>query len=228
EIFFRVWGLDQRRKTLLFAAQPLDIQADPAVARAAQVAVISDLLKYCADSGCNLIVRTPPADTQVLPGSLLREIEDSPDAVLDSAGAYVFAPLEMMHHTDVTVAINSTMLFEARLLGRRAIAANYFEFQSFWEPLKLPVAADEQSLREILNGALADAGSTLDASAKAWAEQEFALGVFDGRATERVVSALETTLGQVRPRDPALQRLLRREDDGALTVGFPHLNAHGT
>ncbi len=226
--FFKVWGLDERRKTILYAAQPLDNQGDTRAARAAQVQVVAHLLSYARDNECNVIVRTPPANTPLFTPRILARIENSPHAALDSAAAYVFPPLEMMYHTDVTVAINSTMLFEASLMGRPAISARYFDFSSFWEPLGLPAAVDRETLADCLDTTLGQQGSSLSKDGWSWAEQQLSAGAFDGNSAKRVVTALSQVVREADPLAPCNERFVANDPTLVWTVGFPHLNAHTT
>ncbi|MBS7817317.1 hypothetical protein [Wohlfahrtiimonas chitiniclastica] len=183
--FFKIYGLDENKKTILFAAQPLDSQFDARVARDAQRDAISDLLKLCEVKSLQLIVRMPPSKDNILNKELFDVITESDYAVIDDANYYLVSPEEAIYHSDFVASINSTMLFEAILMGRYAISTKYVEFEQIWEHAGIPAAKNFEELDIIFDKMLAN-DWTISSEGMAWAADQFGIGKFDGLASQRV------------------------------------------
>lgn len=188
--FCRLFGLDPEKKTILFAAQPLDSQLDQKAARAAQRAAIRDIMAYCEERGLQLLVRTPPSKEDVLGSGLLSELFSSPSASIDDAEFYLAEPAETIAHVDLVTSINSTMLFEAVLCGKPAISTKYIDFDQIWARVGIPAAFDRAELWAALDDALTH-GQTIASEHLDWAATEFGVGSFDGQASVRIRAFLE-------------------------------------
>lgn len=188
--FCRLFGLDPEKKSILFAAQPLDSQLDQKVARAAQRAAIRDILAYCEERGLQLLVRTPPSKEDVLGSELLSELFSSSSASIDDAEFYLAEPAETIAHVDLVTSINSTMLFEAVLCGKPAISTKYIDFDQIWARVGIPAALDRAELWAALDDALTH-GQTIASEQLDWAATEFGVGAFDGQASVRIRAFLE-------------------------------------
>lgn len=224
--FYRFWGLDPARRTILCAVQPLDNQANERVARRAQARAVLCLIEHAQASGHNLIVRVPPAGGDCLSRGLCARIERAPDVVLDDGSSSIFTALDMLHHTDCTVAINSTMLLEARLMGRPAIAARFFDYALFWEPLGIPVASDGVGLREQVERALHEPVPPLSATAAAWVDTSLAKDATAGQAAREVRRCVERLLVDPPTFYDPVAGWMRGDYVPVGTVGFPHLKRH--
>lgn len=210
--FHRVFGLDPEKKTILFAMQPLDSQftGDPL---AAQREAIDDLLGFAEATERQLLVRLPPSGARHLGKELEDRLLASGIACLDNPPCYLVPPEEAIFHADLVASINSTMLFEAILLGRPALSCKYTPFTSFWHKAGIREAESRASLFAEAE-ALLSAPPRLEGSALAWAANELSNGAFDGGATERVRGILrEIADGRriVRSRPSALDRVLARQ-----------------
>lgn len=197
DVFCRVYRFDPELPIVLFALQPLDSQFNPRLARAAQQQAIESLLVFCQESKHQLLVRCPPSDDEVL-GDVRQPLEESLLSQIDEARPYLTPPEESIHHAAAVVSVNSTMLFEAALLGRPAISAKFLEFESLWQDCGGPTANTPASLQQALGKLLRRELPTLDVSSGSRAAQYFSPGGFEGGAASRIASIL-----RMLPRDGA-------------------------
>lgn len=191
EQFCGLYGLRADRKLILFATQPLDSQLDTRTARDSQRAAIADLLAYAEANDCQLMVRLPPSKDDVLGGVLRRLITRSPIGAVDDAQCYLVAPEEAVYHANVVSSVNSTMLFEAILLGRPALSMKYVEFDQIWEKAGIPAARNREEMEAILPAMLAGKWK-VPPKGMAWAAKMFGVGTFDGGASGRIGAFLKT------------------------------------
>ncbi|WP_454918605.1 capsular polysaccharide export protein, LipB/KpsS family [Xanthobacter sediminis] len=211
--FCRLYGLRPDRKLIVFATQPLDSQLDMQAARTAQRRAVADVLAFAQANGCQLLVRLPPSKDDVLGPELRVLLANSLLSAVDDALCYLAEPEEVVHHADVVSSVNSTMLFEAALLGRPALAMKYVEFDQVWEKVGIPAARDRQEMDAKLTVMLT-AGWSYPPEGLAWAADMFGVGAFDGRASARISAflaalAADAQVLELRP-DP-LTRLFARE-----------------
>lgn len=185
ESFCRLFGLDESRKTILFATQPLDSQTNTETARDAQRLAISDLLRYCERNGHQLIVRMPPSRDDILGAALKKMLEESEFSAIDDARFYLLPPHEVIKHVDVVASINSTMLFEGVLAGKLALAMRYIEFASIWDDVGINAARNLNEASTVLDVAFNE-GKVVAPKNLDWAAQQFGVGCFDGKAAERI------------------------------------------
>ena len=188
--FCQVFGFDPDKKICLFSAQPLDNQfASIKIAREAQRKSILDIHKKCLEINAHILVRMPPSGDMILN----REIKDTFSyggiCAVDTSPNYLVSPSESIYHSDVVISINSTMLFEAILMGRPSISTKYTSFDPMWQPLGVPTPDDYESLSQAIDSALSHAWCPSEQGME-WAAKSFGTGVFDGKATERVCKKL--------------------------------------
>jgi hypothetical protein len=190
EIFMRIFGLSPERKTILFTAQPLDSQINTFAARLSQNRAIADLLDYGEANGIQVIIRCPPSNDEVLGDILRKRIDASPLFAIDEAFCYMVSPEEAIYHCDALTSVNSTMLFEALLMGRPAVSQKYVEFDQIWQQAGIPAVHDQQALFQILDRIFIRGDYQISDQGMTWAAQQFSNGAFDGKATQRAKSYL--------------------------------------
>ncbi|MFG1393531.1 capsular polysaccharide export protein, LipB/KpsS family [Xanthobacter agilis] len=223
--FCRLFGLRPERKLIVFASQPLDSQLDREVALEVQRRAMADLLTYAEGHGCQLLVRLPPSKDDVLGPELRARLARSPVGAFDDAMCYLVPPEEAVCHADAVASINSTMLFEAVLLGRPALSMKYLEFDQVWEKVGIPAVTDAAGMAAKLDVMLAR-GWDYPPEGLAWAADMFGIGSFDGRASARISAylaalAADETVLTLRPN--AIARLFAR--DTIDVVGVPPVAA---
>lgn len=222
----RLFGLDPERETILFCAQPLDSQFSTQQARESQRAIIGDLLDVCEERGAQLIVRMPPSKDAILNKALRDRIEPSSFAAIDEATCYLVPPKEAIYHSDLVTSVNSTMLFEAWLMGRRALSTKYVKFEQIWQKVGIPAATKREALFKGVIALLDDADWEPDTQGMEWAGRMFGVGAFDGNAGARISMLLsDIATGRfaltMRP-DSAVRALETRMEEGTVGIcGLP-------
>ncbi|MGP9799097.1 capsular polysaccharide export protein, LipB/KpsS family [Halomonas sp. 86] len=182
--FCKIYGLSNK-KIILFATQPLDSQFDTSVALQAQRQAIWDLSDLCTKYDYQLLIRLPPAQHTIINAAMKRAIDSSDYMAIDDASCYLVDPEEAIFHCDIVASINSTMLFEALLLGRMPLSTKYVSFEQIWDNCKIPVAVDKQGIDAIIEN-YEQNGYTPDREGMAWAKKYLSVGHFDGKASERI------------------------------------------
>ncbi|MGR7994414.1 capsular polysaccharide export protein, LipB/KpsS family [Xanthobacter sp. ZOL 2024] len=211
--FCRLYGLDPDRKLVLFATQPLDSQLDTRMARKSQRQAVEDLFTYLEARGAQLLVRLPPSKDDVLGPETRNLLTKSGLGAVDDAHCYLVTPEEALFHADVVSSVNSTMLFEAALLGRPALSMKYVEFDQLWEKVGIPAARNVAEMEPLLDRMLAG-GWTYPESGMAWAAEMFGAGAFDGLASARIgryLAQLAADEHMLVPRASAVERLFAGE-----------------
>jgi len=219
--FCRLYGLDPARKLILFATQPLDSQIDTAMALKVQQRAVADILDAAEARGCQVLIRLPPSKDETLGAELRARLRRSPLAAVDEAQCYLVPPEEALFHADIVTSINSTMLFEAALLGRPAVSLKYLEFDQLWAQVGIPAVRDAAELSGLLERMLAQ-GFAYPPEGLSWAADRFGIGCFDGGASARISSVLgEIARGErvVTPLKAPRQRLL--DGEGIDIVAVP-------
>jgi len=208
----RLFGLNENKKIILFASQPLDSQLDQKAARIAQRAAITDLLDLLPSCNAQLIVRLPPNKEDILGAPLRSRLVLSSDAAIDDGQCYLVSPEEALFHSDLVTSINSTMLFEAILMDRPALSLKYVEFNQIWSNAGIPAVEDKQRLEQELPALLRDEWQPSNEGMK-WAANMFGIGTFDGIAADRIKSKLVeiATNSSISIRESAIDRLFNRE-----------------
>ncbi|MFG1481082.1 hypothetical protein V5F53_20890 [Xanthobacter sp. V4C-4] len=218
--FCGLYGLNPDRRLILFATQPLDSQLDTRLARKSQRQAIHDLFAYAQANDCQLMVRLPPSKDDVLGTDLRRQLTKSPLGAVDDAHCYLVNPEEALYHADVVSSVNSTMLFEAALLGRPALSMKYVEFDQIWEQVGIPAARNPDEMAAHLKTMLAGEW-TYPPEGMAWAADMFGIGSFDGRASARIgafLGELADNPNLLTPRPNAVERLFARQRIDVLGV----------
>lgn len=226
--FCSLYGLDPQLPLILFATQPLDSQLDTAMALKLQQQAVADVFAYAEARGCQLLVRLPPSKDETLGSELRARLRRSPLGAVDEAQCYLVPPEEALFHADVVTSINSTMLFEAVLLGRPALSLKYLEFDQIWAQVGIPAVRDAAQLGARLDALLAE-GWTASAEGLAWAADMFGTGHFDGCAAARIgdfLSAVARGEEVIVPLPPARERLFAGEPvDLVATPAVPEFSA---
>ena len=188
--FARLFGLDPEKKIILFASQPLDSQLDKKAAQTSQRLAISDLVDVAREMDAQLLIRLPPNKAALLDTELKRKIANGSGVAVDDGSCYLVSPEEALFHSDVTTSINSTMLFEAVLMGRAALSLKYVEFDQIWAQAGIPAVHNVTELKAALPGLLEGAWRP-SAEGMKWAAGMFGIGEFDGLAGSRIRSELK-------------------------------------
>jgi hypothetical protein len=192
ELLYKVYSLSSDIRTIVFALQPMDSQVDEKFARNKQKQALIDVMDFCDKFEFQLIVREPPSKVNVLYQDERRRISGNIRFAVDESLNYITSPEELIYHTDMVVSINSTMLFEAMLLGKKSISVKYFEFSQLWHRAGIPFSTTKKSLHEKLYRYLSNGESLLiSEDQKEWSASNFSVGVFDGRSRERIKLLLE-------------------------------------
>lgn len=221
--FFRLFGLQGDKKTVLFATQPMDAHVVGTLqARKAQEQAVLDVLAACEKIGAQLLVRLPPSKDEIFTLETRARLVESSFSALDGQDFYIISAEESLYHADLTVSINSTMLFEALLMGRQALSAKYLEFPQLWEKLGMDSAANGEELgRKLYEKLFVPAASTFNMQKAA---ELFSIGSFDGQAAIRIrqhLSEFATGRQSFACRNSRTERMLTGTD-GIIDVAAIH------
>lgn len=218
--FCRLYGLKPSKKIILFASQPLDSQLDRKIALESQRKAIEDLLAAARLNDAQLIVRLPPNKEDILGTALGTAIRQSTDAVVDDGACYLVSPEETLHHSDLVTSINSTMLFEALLMGRAALSVKYVAFDQIWTQAGIPAVENSQDLNDAVTEMLK--GDWRPSSeGMAWAANMFGKGDFDGGAAARIREYLASVANksyEVKPLPNAIERLFSKKSIDVIAI----------
>lgn len=185
-------GLAPSRPVITFAAQPLDSQYDKAKAREAQETALLCVINWAKHhKTAQVLVRMPPSRDEVFSQKIYKQINDLPNVVIDSSNLYLLTAEETIEASDVVISVNSTMLLEAALCGKVAIASKFLEFEQIWDNLKIPVARNSGELNSVLTKAFTDGSEIISLYNVEWAARAFSNGSFDGGAALRVGAVLK-------------------------------------
>jgi hypothetical protein len=213
-VFRSLFGFPDHCRVVLFTMQPMDNFGGNAFARERQASAISDVLDYCEARDYALVLRTPPSRDAIIPADLHARIHRSRRAALDIAGEYLVAPEEALAQADLVVSVNSTMLFEARLMRTPSIAMRYLPFESFWDSAGIDAAHDGVEFAATADRLLAAGDAGLAGAGLAWANDQFADGEngIDGRSFERIEAAILEILGEP-PEPPGFALPIAERED---------------
>lgn len=215
----RRYGLPPDGPLVLAALQPLDNFPDADAARAAQAAALAGVLDHAEARGLSVLVRTPPSHHVVVPAPLAARIAAGPRFAIDGPGPDRLPPEEALIQADLVVSPNSTMLLEARLMGRPAIALTGLAVEIDWARAGVVRAATDGAYADAADAAIAAGAAPMSAAELAWAVDCFsdpAFG-FDGRSFDRIGTAIADTLRE--PPEPLRVALPDSGDAAALRVG---------
>lgn len=188
EDFCQRLGFDPEKRTLLFVAQALDMAGSRGKLRRAQAQAIADALAFARAEGHNFLLRSPPSADRVLP-VFSHELK-GPGVAHDRAPDYAVSPEDTLYHSDLVISLNSTMLFEAALLGVPSLGARYLELESSWSSTGMPLVASRDELVHAARGLLASRRTSFSEAGWRWARQSFSAGSFDGQAARRIAAEL--------------------------------------
>lgn len=186
EEFFAKAKLEYK-PTILFALQPLDSQFEESKARSAQIALIRDLIRICQEDDYQLILRLPPAlGHKVIDQNLKEELIKYRFIYLEGMDSPPSSPMDAIYHTDLTISINSTMLFEAALLNRPSISAKYVEFDSFWDNVGIPSVSNYIQAKRAINELIGTKKRSTTEEGWKWACQNLSNGEFGFNASKNI------------------------------------------
>ncbi|MBO3758408.1 hypothetical protein [Ciceribacter sp. L1K22] len=219
EQFKSLFGIPEAAKILVFAMQPMDNYADKVEARQRQAAAVSDVLRYSTERGHHLIVRTPPAREQILPDFVWNRLSKARNVSVDIAGQYILTPEETIAHADIVCSVNSTMLFEARLMEVPSIAMKYIDLPSIWENTDIAIARSGLEFSMKADRLLESGRQPMSKTCLSWASREFSDAEFgiDGKSLERIKGALDSILSV----HQAPMRLGIRVNDPSTDIFYP-------
>lgn len=187
--FCRFYGLKSDKPVILFACQNLDIQINTALANKAQNQAIKDIIEYCKNTGAQAIFRLPPSATSPIFDSTKRIIDQTEGCIIDVAPLYLTNPVESICHSNIVVSINSTMLLEAALMKKNTLSIRYVDgINSIWHEELIPNSFTSAQTMDLLNKLLY---TQYELSNECLNEinrlaQEFGIGTFDGKASQRI------------------------------------------
>lgn len=187
--YCQLFGLDSKRKIVLFASQPLDSQFDVNKARDSQRKAVEDLFELCQKYTLQLIVRLPPSKDNILGEELTAKLTTSDDATIDDADCYFVNAEETIYHADIVTSVNSTMLFEAILADKPSFSIKYIDFDQIWKKVGIPSALNIDDIeKQIFN--IESGQYSIPEKGFNWASDMFGVGKFDGQASVRIKSTL--------------------------------------
>ncbi len=208
--FFARLGLDPHKQTLLFVAQALDMAGGRRQSRRAQQLAIADALAFARANNANFLLRSPPsADRVVSASSWLKGQLAGRDVAHDTGPTYLASPEDTLYHADLVISLNSTMLFEAALLGVPSLAATYFDFDCLWTPTDLPRAGNRDELFARAQPLLASRAASFSDAGWSWAKKQLSAGEFDGKAGERITAELAANVANAPSSYDPVRELLR-------------------
>lgn len=187
--FCNLFNLSENKGIILFASQPLDSQLNLHEARDSQRRSITDLIKYSEEHDYQLLIRMPPSDDDILGQELIDYISKSNIIAVDEASCYLVQPEEALYHSQFVASVNSTMLFEAILMGRYSFSMKYIEFEQIWKDAKISTVTNYDELYQHITK-LRDQPFTHPEEGMQWAGSNFGIGYFDGKAYERILDQL--------------------------------------
>ncbi|MCP0914814.1 hypothetical protein NKV53_10805 [Legionella sp. 27cVA30] len=217
-------NLNPNNKIILFAAQTLDVQVKQKQALKIQRKIITQLIEFCQQHKCGFILRYPPTELQIIDFVIKKKMRHAGFFIDNSKYGYSFDPEEALYHVDMLISINSTMLFEAHLMGKRALSVKYFEFDENWQKAGIPCVYTSARLSQFLTDWLYSPGGNLPA-VTAWAKTSFSPQEFDGLASERIKNFLEMVAKNSLPKLPkTIERIIYDDRPGMDLAYLPKKN----
>lgn len=195
EQFCHFYGFNPNLPIFLFATQFLDNQTDTKIALEAQRHAISDALEFCQIHSCQLLVRQPPNGSDILNTALRSLLLEAPYAAIDHSSCYQTTSEESIFHSEVVLSINSTMLFEAIIMERKAFSMKYIEFNPIWSEKLIPYARNKIEFFDKL----------IQMRHQKWGvpvtefdrlKHEFGIGKFDGLSCHRIYHKLRSIISE--------------------------------
>ncbi len=183
------FGFAPERPIALFALQPLDSQYDRQRAKATQRKAVRALAAACRRSGAQLLLRGTPNGDDVL-GVQKWLFRWLPRVALDEGQPYQVSAAEAIHHSSLVLAVNSTMLFEAAVMGRPSIAVPGAEAGAAWQLVGGPVISLDGGLDARVAELIERRAPTLATDEGSSFARALSIGRFDGQAVHRVRQAL--------------------------------------
>ncbi|WP_419418841.1 hypothetical protein ACNVED_09790 [Legionella sp. D16C41] len=214
-------NFNENKAIILFAAQTLDFQVNHRIALHAQRSIITQLIDYCLQKNCEFVLRCPPTGYLIGDKKFFAQMQETSVLVDAPSPNYCFEPEEAIYHADIIVSINSTMLFEALLMGKRALSVKYFDFVEDWQQAGIKCVFKQEELTSILDTWLEDKKFTKPKPTN-WAIKSFSLNGFDGQATNRIIHFLDKIIASpIKPISLATKRILHDEGPPIDFAYFP-------
>ncbi|MFT2091404.1 hypothetical protein [Paraglaciecola sp. 2405UD69-4] len=116
--------------TFLLVLQNMDCQSDIKKAVKFQNSIIEFMCEYAVNMHKRLVIRNPPNNVDLIPSSIVAKYKLLNDLVLFNN---TDDPLDAINDSEVVLSINSTMLLEAKLMGKRAISIASEFVETLWE-----------------------------------------------------------------------------------------------
>lgn len=192
-------GLSTERPVVLFALQPLDSQYDRARAKASQRKAVRHLAATCLKRGFQLVLRGPPSGDDVL--GLHKWLRWLPGIVLDPGSPYLVPAAEAIYHSALILAVNSTMLFEAAVMGRPSIAVPGAEAEAAWQLIGGPVISLDASFGRRAAQLIDGGRPSLPTDPGSACARALSAGRFDAQAVPRIRALLSDPSHQARTLD---------------------------
>lgn len=191
EQFCHFYGFNPALPIILFAAQVLDSQIDQKLAHRFQRQAIADLLEFCKINQCQLLIRQPPNGSDILDKKLREQLKTTLYAKVDHSSCYQTSPEESIFHSEIVSSINSTMLFEAIIMGKKALSVRYININSIWNDKIIPYATNKKDVfKKILH--ILTYGFIPSEDELKRLKYELGIGEFDGKSCARIHEILNT------------------------------------
>ncbi len=189
--FCLLYGFNPEVPIILFACQYFDSQTDQKKALNKQKEIIKDLMEYCEDHQYQLLIRLPPSGYDILGKSLYAQLGKKPYSAIDDSICYQTGPEESIFHSEFVLSINSTMLLEAYIMGRKSISTRYINIESIWDKNLIPCIDNKESLFQMLNDRKHQNIDDHEAEYKK-VKYDLSTGEFDGQARKRIQKILRS------------------------------------
>ena len=189
--FCMIYGLNPKKKIFLYALQPMDVQVDQRIALREQNQALLDIIEYCEENDSQLIMREPPSNIK---NTIFQKIRDKVDTderfIIDRSGAYLLPVAENLHHVDLVLSVNSTLMLESLLSDTPVVSTKYFDFIQIWDGMNIPVAHNKSELFNQIDWVFATE-TPLKNINWCWAADNLSVGKFDGQSSTRITNYLE-------------------------------------
>lgn len=221
--YFNHFKLDPKKKTILFAMQPLDSQFETNNARKIQNDIISDIDIICQKHDLQFIVRMPPSGSNLLS----KVNKESKNICIDGNEKmnYFALPEDAIFHSDIICSINSTMLLEGLVMNKPSISTKYFDFDQILEKSGILIARDKNELTKEITNIVNNKNwqKTIQGKQLKQISKDFSTGEFDGQAANRIIRNLEKIVddnSDFKKRKKVSERIIFDDYDSKLDVAI--------
>ena len=207
-LFRSIFCIPNEKKICLFFLSYLNNNSYSNQIITNQLTFLKDVHKKCLENNLHLLLIIPKGNAgDYLDDETFKIIEDSNISTLENSINSQLGTLEYIYHCDLIISIDTKILFEAVFLQKPVILSGYdsnldnqeiISFNSnrdsFFEiinRLGLPYPSDFISLSEAFDLAF-DNSWFSNEQVMEWLKSEFGIGVFDGKASERIRCSLSS------------------------------------